>query len=187
MRNPSRRAIPMDADLVGRMRFGHATTGRGTRPVPIPEGATLLHDEVGSTGVEAGDLVDAFAVRVPAGATTDPLHWQSAVFASPPPLVRGLLHLRQALVGLVGIDRADPDTFDPLEANDREVLVGSDERHLTFRASLLVSEDEVVLSTWARPANTRGRAYLWVVRLFHPWVVRAMLRRAATTLTGPAR
>lgn len=86
--------------------------------------------------------------------------------------------LRQALVGLVGIERGTPEAFATLERTDSEALLGEYAGHLRFRASVLVADDAVTVSTVAAPSNTRGRAYLVPVRLVHPFVVRAMLRHA---------
>lgn len=59
-----------------------------------------------------------------------------------------------------------------------ELLLGRDAGHLDFRASVLVEDERVTLSTVVRIHNLRGRLYFAVVRRFHPRVVRRMLRRA---------
>ncbi|WP_407564660.1 DUF2867 domain-containing protein [Streptomyces sp. 184] len=59
-----------------------------------------------------------------------------------------------------------------------ELLLGRDAGHLDFRASVLVEDGRVTLSTVVRIHNRRGRLYFAVVRRFHPRVVRRMLRRA---------
>jgi hypothetical protein len=59
-----------------------------------------------------------------------------------------------------------------------ELLLGRDAGHLDFRASVLVEDERVTLSTVVRIHNRRGRLYFAVVRRFHPRVVRRMLRRA---------
>ena len=79
--------------------------------------------------------------------------------------MRRLLAVRQATVGLVGIDRGRPDTFATRTRTDDEVLLGTDERHLSFRASVLTETDRVVLSTVVQVHNRRGRAYSALVRL----------------------
>jgi hypothetical protein len=63
-----------------------------------------------------------------------------------------------------------------------EVLVGVDQGHLGFRASVLVEPGRVVLSTVVQVRNRRGRIYSAVVRRIHPWVARGMLARAARAL-----
>ena len=67
---------------------------------------------------------------------------------------------------------------------DDEVLLGVDQSHLAYRASVLVEPDRVVLSTVVDLRNRRGAAYFAVVRKVHPFVVRTMLTRAARTMAG---
>ncbi len=81
--------------------------------------------------------------------------------------------LREALVGLVGIARGGRSSFDTVARTADEVLLGTDERHLDFRASVRREPDRVVLSTVVTLHNRRGRAYFALVRPVHPIVVRA--------------
>jgi hypothetical protein len=152
----------------------------------VPENALLLK---GALPGRAPDLADAFAARVGPGAGTDPQTWADAVFGNPPPAVTALLRLRNTLVAPFGIDRGDRSAFDTIARTDREVLLGTDAGHLDFRASILVEPDDdgvtVTLSTHAAAHNRTGRLYLTLVRLFHPPVVRAMLRRAAAETVRP--
>ncbi|WBB59539.1 DUF2867 domain-containing protein [Streptomyces sp. WMMC500] len=59
-----------------------------------------------------------------------------------------------------------------------ELLLGKDAGHLDFRASVLVEDERVTLSTVVRIHNRRGRLYFAVVRRFHPRAARHMLRVA---------
>ncbi|MEU9010437.1 DUF2867 domain-containing protein [Streptomyces sp. NPDC048479] len=78
-----------------------------------------------------------------------------------------------------------------------ELLLGEDASHLDFRASLLIADDKVTLTTVVKTHNRRGRLYFAVVRRFHPFMSRLMLRRAhrrlafaappAPARTAPAR
>ncbi|HEY5788641.1 MAG TPA: DUF2867 domain-containing protein [Microlunatus sp.] len=143
---------------------------------------------VPQTGLLAGalprvDWSDAFTVAGPVGGRIDPHVWADAIFHNAPGWVRGLLAVRQSIVVLVGIDRGRPDTFATRRSSDDEILLGTDERHLSFRASVLSLSDRVVLSTVVQIHNRRGRAYFAVVRLIHPLIVRAVLRRAARYLS----
>jgi hypothetical protein len=90
-----------------------------------------------------------------------------------------LLVARESLVRLVGIDRAGRRAFDPVARTDDEVLLGIDQSHLGFRASVLCEPERVVVSTVVHLHNRRGRFYWRIVRPLHPAVVRAMMRRAA--------
>lgn len=126
------------------------------------------------------DLLDAWQVPWLPGMTTDPREWAARIFTDPPGWVQALLVARNALVRLVGIRPAARTVFDVIAATDREALVGADDRHLDFRASVWVDPQDrsVTLTTVIRTHNRRGRAYLWLVRRLHPPIVRGMLRRA---------
>jgi hypothetical protein len=167
-----------------RARLFAAAGNARVRSVPIPARAGLL-----GAWPARRDLADAFAVRVPPGTSTDPQDWADAVFRDPPRVVVTLLRLRNALAPLIGVERGDATAFATLRRDRREVLLGADAAHLDFRASVLVAPDgagtTVTVSTVAAVRSRAGRAYLAVVRLVHPAVVRAMLRRAARRATAP--
>lgn len=139
--------------------------------VPVPRDGLL--------DVCGADAADAFAVRVAPEAPADPQRWVDALFRDLPPFVVGLMALREALVGLVGIERASGDEFDPRARSDDEVLLGADAAHLSFRCVVRTGPGRVVLATAVDLHGFRGRLYWGVVRHVHPWVVRAMLARAA--------
>ncbi|WP_412752125.1 DUF2867 domain-containing protein [Krasilnikovia sp. M28-CT-15] len=167
-----------------RARVAAAAETCRVRAVPIPDGAELLR------GWSARpDLADAYAVRLPPGTSLTPRDWADAVFHDPPAPVLALLRLRNLLVPLLGIQRADRGAFAPLRQAPHEVLVGTDASHLDFRASVLVEPDDggttVTVATTAATRSRAGRIYLAVVRVVHPVVVRAMLRRAARRATAP--
>lgn len=182
----------------------HPVTGTVRPPVRYPWRARLatrlLRPRVRATGVPDGavlleaalphpDLADAYAVRLPPGAATDPQTWADAVFGNPPAAVTALLRLRNVLVAPFGIERGDRSAFATLDRTDRELLLGTDAGHLDFRASILVDPGDdgvtVTLSTHATAHHRGGRFYLALVRVFHPPVVRAMLRRAAAEMVRP--
>ncbi len=158
---------------------------RPIRAVAVPAEAELLH-----AALPRPDLADAYSARVYPGTTLDPQDWAGLIFRSPPRVVTALLRLRNAVVTSFGIERGDRSAFDTLDRTDREVLLGTDAGHLDFRASILVEPGDggatVTLSTHATPRTAAGRAYLAVVRLVHPAVVRLMLRHAVETASGRA-
>ncbi len=126
------------------------------------------------------DWCDAYAVNVPDDSTDDPQRWADAIFRSSPTWVGALLVLREALVGLVGIERGGSHAFDTVSRTSDEVLLGIDQGHLDFRASVLRRPGQVVLTTVVQVHNRRGRAYSALIRRVHPLVVRSMLTRATT-------
>jgi hypothetical protein len=70
--------------------------------------------------------------------------------------------------------------------SDDEILLGADDRHLDFRASMLVQRDaarsSAVLTTVVHFHNRFGRAYFLVVRPFHRLIVTSLLRNVARQL-----
>ena len=167
-----------------RARLAAAAESVRLRAVPVPRESVLIR-----AALPRPDLADAFAVRVPVGTSLDPQAWADAIFHNPPPIVTALLRLRNALVTPFGIERGDRSAFDTVARSDREVLLGTDAGHLDFRASILITPDDdgttITLATHATARNRSGRAYLALVRLFHPPVVKAMLRRAARAAVAP--
>ncbi|QDQ11078.1 DUF2867 domain-containing protein [Streptomyces spectabilis] len=78
----------------------------------------------------------------------------------------------------------DPDAwtgvlrgFPVLAREGGEVLLDVQVKGLTARASILIDERYVTLSTVVRTDTTRGRLYWSAVRLGHPFLARLMLRR----------
>ncbi|MEU6701822.1 DUF2867 domain-containing protein [Pseudonocardia sp. NPDC046786] len=172
-RRPARASVR--ARLVRRSVAGRA------RPAPVPDTPLL------AAALPRVDFADAYAVPVRPGLPVDPQVWADALFRDPPAWVTGLLGLRESLVGMVGIARGGVGSFDTVARTGDEVLLGTDERHLDFRASVLREDGRVVVTTVVALHGARGRAYFALVRLLHPTVVRAMLGRAAHRLAlgGP--
>lgn len=166
---------PHEAD-VGTRR-PHDRPGR-PYPVPVPETALL------AGALPRIDWSDAFAVTGPIGNRIDPQVWADAIFHNAPLWVRALLAVRQAIVISVGIDRGRRTTFATRSRTDDEILLGTDERHLSFRASVLSRTDGVVVSTIVQTHNRRGHLYFAVVRHFHPLIVHAVLGRAARQISA---
>ena len=143
------------------------------------------------------DLVDAYAIALPAGTSGDVQVLARAALGRSPGWVRVLLRVRDAVMGRLGVKttaqvRAGADAsgvkrigfFPVLGWRDRELLLGENDRHLDFRASVLLQAGadggrEIVLTTVVHCRNGLGRVYLAVIRPFHVLVVRAMLRGAA--------
>jgi Protein of unknown function (DUF2867) len=146
------------------------------------------------------DLADAYAIRLPAGASTDPEVLARFIFAQQPPLVAPLLRLRDTLVAAFGIKtsrqlasapaggrRPRVGIFRVYETLADEIVLGEDDKHLDFRVSVLRrpataaanSPDDLVLSTFVHCHNRLGRAYILLIAPFHRAIVRATLQRAA--------
>ncbi|MGI5127182.1 DUF2867 domain-containing protein [Pseudonocardia sp. CA-107938] len=149
---------------------------------PRAQAVAVPRTDLLETALPRIDFADAHAVERHAALPDDPQTWADEVFHHPPAWVAGLLGLRQALVGLVGIERGGPESFAIVRASGDEVLLGSDAGHLDFRVSVRCEPRRTVVSTVVQVHNLRGRAYFGLVRLVHPVVVRGMLTRAAASL-----
>lgn len=144
---------------------------------------------------ERADLVDTFAVRLPSGANTNIRSIGQAILGQPAPWFRALLATRDNIVRLFGLQTSAElrgknsekdriDFFPILSADDNELILGEDDRHLDFRISLMIeragSGPAVVFATTAvRCNNQLGRVYLAAIKPFHRLVVRSHLQRAA--------
>jgi Protein of unknown function (DUF2867) len=148
---------------------------------------------------ESANLADAFAIPVDAADAAKGVDGLArAAFGDPPPWVRRLVGLRDALVAGLGVktseqvrraaiaDKADRiDFFRILDRSDRELILGEDDSHLDFRLSLLLrarpdaTGDELVATTVVRCHNALGRAYLVLISRFHRLVVAGILTRAS--------
>ncbi|MFD7445345.1 DUF2867 domain-containing protein [Streptomyces sp. NPDC059909] len=69
-----------------------------------------------------------------------------------------------------------------------ELLLGEDASHLDFRASLLVGDEDVTLTTVVRIHNRRGRLAFALIRHVHPVMARMRLRSThhALALAAPS-
>ena len=134
------------------------------------------------------DFADAAIVPLPAGATTDPRVWAEEMFRlrAMPAWVAAALAVRQAVVPLLGIRRAPSDTFAVREQVGDEVLIAADDTHLDFRCGVAVDRSArlVRVTTTVRLHGWRGRVYFTPVRLLHPVVIQAMIRKAGQRLVA---
>jgi Protein of unknown function (DUF2867) len=144
------------------------------------------------------DLTDAYAIRLPADASTDPETLARFIFAQQPRWVGQLMGLRDLLVAGFGLKTAtqlqDParagqhprvGIFRIYETRPHEIVLGEDDKHLDFRLSVLheplpgAGAGQLVLSTVVHCHNRLGRLYILLIAPFHRAVVQATLRRAA--------
>jgi hypothetical protein len=142
------------------------------------------------------DLLDSYAVTLPADAPRDLAALATALFSTPPFWIQGLLRLRDGLMrplgvkttieigGASAIDGRDHIAFFPvIRRLPTEIVLGEDDRHLDFRASVMMQTDEpggarrLVVTTAVRRHNLLGRVYLGVITPFHVLIVRSSLGR----------
>jgi hypothetical protein len=145
---------------------------------------------------QGADLADAFAVTLPAGATHDIAVLAGAIFDHPVWWFVALLAIRDSVVSCFGlkttrkirsraqVEHADTvDFFPVLGRFSNELIVGEDDRHLDFRASILLRLEgpdyELVATTVVHCHNWLGHSYLALIMPFHRLIVRSNLKRAA--------
>jgi len=168
-----------------------AATPATVRVVPPPQ-------ESGIASLYANaDMVDAYALTLPAGASHDIDVLARAMLARSPRWVSTLLGLRDAIMAGFGVKstdriRAEADRsgterigfFPILSRSERELILGEDDRHLDFRASMLLRdgpddrESEVIATTVVHCHNRLGRVYLALIMPFHRLIIRSGLSRA---------
>jgi hypothetical protein len=140
------------------------------------------------------DLLDSHAVTLPPAATNDLVALTEALFNRPPLRLRGLLRLRDRIVGPLGVKTTsairkagarDGDRigfFPAIGHSASELVLGEEDSHLDFRASVLLQEADrgsrrLVVTTAVRCHNLLGRGYLTLIKPFHVLVVRSNLSR----------
>lgn len=143
-----------------------------------------------------GDFLDSQSVPLPHPAP-DAAGLTIAIFFNMPLWARVLLGLRNLLMAPLGFKTGSesdialptseqinnctyPGIFAVHSATPTEVILGTDDKHLDFRVSIRKDEaaDCVSLSTWVRPHNLFGRAYLAAVYPFHHLIVARCLSNA---------
>lgn len=99
-----------------------------------------------------------------------------------PPWADALLRLRNTLVRPFGLKTGEPDRpiFPICHETEEEIILGTDDRHLDFRIGLIRQGGRIYMSTWVRPHNLWGRAYLRAVMPFHILISRGAVARMAS-------
>jgi len=157
-----------------------------TKRVPI--------DSTITQGFASIDYVDCYSATIHNSETVD--QWVSRLFASPS-WVSKLLDFRDALVRRFGLKTQDKATinisdhyapgeravlFTVIARSENEIVMGEQDKHLNFRVSVLVSEQQgrrvVHLTTIVHYNNIWGRLYFLPVKPFHQVIVAASVRKA---------
>ncbi len=132
------------------------------------------------------DYADMTIAVLPDGASTDPEVWANTLFsrAGAPLWVRAAFVVRAVVVPLIGVASAPKNVFAVERVEGEEALMSFDDRHLDFRCAVGVDARAglVRVVTAVRLKGWRGRLYFAPVRLAHPLVVHAMLKRTCKLL-----
>jgi hypothetical protein len=142
-------------------------------------------------------LLDSYAVDGPSTQGKSMHELLQCVLTTQPVWIDMLLKLRDAVMRPFGIKTASPvDDMQPtgariaffsvLEEQANEIILGTDDRHLDFRVSLIrrISPDgeQLILTTVVQVHNLLGRAYIRAINPFHHLVVKRTLLRLARAL-----
>jgi len=163
--------------------------------VPVPADSALARLYVGA------DLLDAFAIHLPAGASDNLEVLARAAFDRQAGWIRALTWVRDVVMATVGVKSSRAigaaaaargsvvGYFPLLSKSAGELVVGEDDRHLDFRVAILLRPSaagrrEFVAVTVVHCHNRLGRTYLAVIAPFHRVIMRATLERAVRVLEG---
>jgi hypothetical protein len=146
------------------------------------------------------DLADAYAIRLPKDAVTDPELLARFLFSQQAPWAAGLMRARDTLVAGFGLKTSGQlkspsaksrhdriSIFKIYERDTHEILLGEDDKHLDFRVSVLHQTRTVsaecapylVVSTVVHCHNLLGRTYIRLIAPFHRLIIQSNMRRAA--------
>ncbi|AXF06456.1 DUF2867 domain-containing protein [Paraburkholderia hospita] len=163
------------------------------RAVPMPSNSVLAPLYAGA------DLLDAFAIRLPAEASDDLEVLARAAFERQAWWIRALTRVRDVVMVTVGVKssravglaaraRGPVIGYLPLLSKSAtELVVGADDRHLDFRVTIQLHADaangrELLAGTVVHCHNRLGRIYLATIAPFHRVIVRANLERAVRAM-----
>lgn len=154
--------------------------------VALPTGSRIAGLYVGA------DLVDAYAIGLPPGASHDVEALTRFMLGEEAPWLRLLMGIRDAVVAGFGVKTsrqlrrgsvtdgvARIYIFRVYEITGDEAILGEDDKHLDFRVSVQRRPGDIVVTTVVHCHNLLGRAYLALITPFHRLVVKSLLRRAA--------
>jgi hypothetical protein len=181
----------------------HRLTGTTHRGQPAPRrvrlvvrarGRRVVRSEPRRDGLLAGalpsvDAGDTWSTPLLPGDARDVATWNRAALGATPAWVTALMRLRDLVVRPLGLRRTEETGrtgFPEIARAADEILLGVDDRHLSFRVGLRVAQGQLHLVTLVQLHNAVGRLYWSVVRWFHPLVVRALVRRVPIPLDGAA-
>lgn len=179
--------------MSGDRRSIHAKQLALVKEVALPSQSAV------ATAFESVNLADAFSIRLPSDASTNPDVLARFIFSQQPAWIGALTQVRDSLVAGLGLKTARHlatlaadgrakriGIFKIYGTSETEVVLGEDDKHLDFRVSLLCTRgsppdagNRLTLSTVVHCHNRLGRVYLSVIAPFHRQVVKASLRRAA--------
>ena len=162
---------------------------------PIPEDSLIAH------AMERIDYQDNYVVQIDTDQEIAPADLVKYFFLSFPKWFMALMYTREQIAKWIGLKTAHGmDVKGQLEAfegkvgqsialfhvlgsNQREVMLGENDKHLNFRFSFLVypsgNKQEISGATTVKYNGWLGRVYFFFVKPVHRLIMRVMMRKIA--------
>jgi len=146
-----------------------------TRLTTIPENSVI------ASGFDKIDYCDTYRI---AKTTNDTAEEIAAKIFKLPKWVNGLMFIRDSVVRILGlktskeIPEGQTTIFSIIEQQENEIVLGENDKHLDFRASVLADRKNsfIYLTTIVRFNNLFGRLYFLPVKPFHKIIVKSRLK-----------
>jgi len=159
--------------------------------IPVPS------DSILAPLYRNADLLDAYAVQLPVGASDDVEVLARVGFERQAWWIRVLTRVRDMMMATVGVKSSRAvglaaaaqgpviGFFPLLSKSAGELVMGADDRHLDFRLAIQLRTGaaggrELIVVTVVHCHNLLGRTYIAVITPFHRVIARASLEQAAT-------
>lgn len=147
-----------------------------TRLTVIPENSIIAN------GFDGIDYCDSFRLIK---TTNDSIEKIAADIFKMPKWVNWLMSIRNSIVGIFGLKISkdfkikQTTYFAMIEQNENEIVMGENDKHLDFRASVLVdrSNSFIYLTTLVHFNNFWGKVYFLPVKPFHKIILKSLLKR----------
>lgn len=106
------------------------------------------------------------------------------VFVRFPKIISYLLKLRDLLVKPFGLQTGGSFTDMIIKQNEYEIVLGTNDKHLIFHVLLLClplkeKKQKISIVTYVKYNNNLGKVYFFVISIFHKFIVKSLLKRAA--------
>ena len=147
-----------------------------TKLTSIPKNSVIAR------GFDKIDYYDTYRV---VKATNDTAEKIANELLKLPGWVKWLMNIRDAVVWIFGlktskeIQEGQTTNFPVIERNENEIVMGEKDKHLDFRASVLVDRENsfIYLTTIVRFNNIFGKLYFLPVKPFHKIIVQSFLKQ----------
>lgn len=149
--------------------------GRVKKIKVIPEKSAVLN------GFERLDYHDTFQIEVDTKQSAEDIARELMVM---PKWVDTLFGVCNKVVGLFGLKtKSETDDqnffFKVIEKNENEIIMGEEDKHLCFRASIMNDRSTGIVSliTVVQFYNVGGRIYFLPVKPFHKIIMKTLLKK----------